>query len=212
MNFGDRSAATVARIYFGTVWRQHGAPMKIVSDRDPRFLDAFWKDLMRLTTPYNPRSDGQRAEHTNRVVEGMLRSFVDGNPEDWDLYSTNVEFAINDSLAQWRNRKLSKRWHVPLAVTERFYSGMQAGLPEADGGAPVAYPLQLPPRWRIHDVFAQHRLKPYVGGADAFASRRQPAIPEAVIVDGQREAHVDHILARRLRSSRGKEIVEWKVR
>jgi hypothetical protein len=316
INFGDSSAATIARIYFDTVWRQHGAPMKIVSDRDPRFQDAFWKELMRLmgvkvamTTPYNPRSDGQ-AEHTNRVVEDMLRSFVDDNPEDWDLYTTNVEFAINDSrsdvtgftpfelcygvspmsqldmfleaaqstdgrrkggvgtahewafrfssqlrdargrleLAQQRQRdlfdqrhgqreyavgdlvwveakhlteklmdrslcrKLSKRWHGPLAVTERFYSDMQAGLPEADRGAPVAYRLQLPPRWRIHDVFAQHRLKPYVGGADAFASRRQSAIPEAVIVDGQREAHVDRILARRVRVSRGKEIVEWKVR
>ncbi|KAK3235210.1 hypothetical protein CYMTET_54571 [Cymbomonas tetramitiformis] len=316
INFGDSSAATIARIYFDTVWRQHGAPMKIVSDRDPRFQDAFWKELMRLmgvkvamTTPYNPRSDGQ-AEHTNRVVEDMLRSFVDDSPEDWDLYATNVEFAINDSrsdvtgftpfelcygvspmsqldmfleaaqstdgrrkggvgtahewafrfssqlrdargrleLAQQRQRdlfdqrhgqreyavgdlvwveakhlteklmdrslcrKLSKRWHGPLAVTERFYSDMQAGLSEADRGAPVAYRLQLPPRWRIHDVFAQHRLKPYVGGADAFASRRQPAIPEAVIVDGQREAHVDRILARRVRISRGKEIVEWKVR
>ncbi|KAK3233118.1 hypothetical protein CYMTET_56569 [Cymbomonas tetramitiformis] len=103
MNFGDSSAATVARIYFDTVWRQHGAPMKIVSDRDPRFQDTFWKELMRLmgvkvamTTPYNPRSDGQ-AEHTNRVEEDMLRSFVEDNPESWDLYATNVEFAINDS-------------------------------------------------------------------------------------------------------------------
>ncbi|KAK3269402.1 hypothetical protein CYMTET_22158 [Cymbomonas tetramitiformis] len=103
MNFGDSSAQTVARIYFDVVWRQHGAPMKIVCDRDPRFQDSFWRELMRLmgvrvasTTPYNPRSDGQ-AEHTNRVVEHMLRSFVGANPDDWDLYMTNVEFAINDS-------------------------------------------------------------------------------------------------------------------
>ncbi|KAK3282053.1 hypothetical protein CYMTET_10181 [Cymbomonas tetramitiformis] len=104
MNFGDSSAQTVARIYFDVVWRQHGAPMKIVCDRDPRFQDSFWRELMRLmgvrvasTTPYNPRSDGQ-AEHTNRVVEDMLRSFVGANPDDWDLfYMTNVEFAINDS-------------------------------------------------------------------------------------------------------------------
>ena len=316
LNFGDSSAKTIARIYFDTVWRQHGAPMKLVSDRDPRFQDAFWQELMRLmgvkvamTTPYNPRSDGQ-AEHTNRVIEDMLRSFVDANPMDWDLYTTNVEFAINDSrsdvtgftpfelcygvspmsqldmfveaaqstggrrkggegtahewafrfssqlrdarsrleLAQQRQRdhfdqrhgqreyavgdlvwieakhltekvmdrslcrKLSKRWHGPVPVTERFYSDMQASVPEADRGAPVAYRLRLPPHWRIHDVFAQHRLKPYVGGADAFASRERPAAPEAVVVDGQREAHVEKILARRVRISRGKEIEEWKVR
>ncbi|KAK3283724.1 hypothetical protein CYMTET_8584 [Cymbomonas tetramitiformis] len=304
MNFGDSSAQTVARIYFDVVWRQHGAPMKIVCDRDPRFQDSFWRELMRLmgvrvasTTPYNPRSDGQ-AEHTNRVVEDMLRSFVGANPDDWDLYMTNVEFAINDSrsdvtgftpfelcygvspmsqldlfleaaalpgsarrkggvgtahemaakfssqlrdargrleLAQQRQReqfdrrhkqhkyavgdlvwiearhltekvmdralcrKLDKRWHGPVPVVECFYSDLQAELAEADRGAPVAYRLALPPRWRIHDVFAQHRLKPCVSGMDEFASRAQLPVPDPVMVDGQAEAHVDKILAYRVR-------------
>ncbi|KAK3264125.1 hypothetical protein CYMTET_27115 [Cymbomonas tetramitiformis] len=316
MNFGDSSAAVVARIYFDSVWRLHGAPMKIVSDRDPRFQDAFWQELMRLmgvkvarTTPYNPRSDGQ-AEHNNRVIEDMLRSFVDANVEDWDLYTTNVEFAINDSrsestgftpfelvfgfsplsqldlfleaaqstagrrtggvgtahevaakfssqlrdarqrleLAQQRQReqfdrrhgqreyavgdlvwieakhltekvmdrsicrKLTKRWHGPVPVTERFFSDMQMTMPEADRGAPVAYRLRLPPHWRIHDVFAQHRLKPYTSGQDAFAARDHLAVPEEVVVDGEKEAHVERILARRVRSIRGKEVEEWKVR
>jgi hypothetical protein len=316
MNFGDSSAAVVARIYFDSVWRLHGAPMKIVSDRDPRFQDAFWQELMRLmgvkvarTTPYNPRSDGQ-AEHSNRVIEDMLRSFVDANVEDWDLFTTNVEFAINDSrsestgftpfelvfgfsplsqldlfleaaqstagrrtggvgtahevavkfssqlrdarqrleLAQQRQReqfdrrhgqreyavgdlvwieakhltekvmdrsicrKLTKRWHGPVPVTERFFSDIQMTMPEADRGAPVAYRLRLPPHWRIHDVFAQHRLKPYTSGQDAFAARDHLAVPEEVVVDGQKEAHVERILARRVRSVRGKEVEEWKVR
>ncbi|KAK3276308.1 hypothetical protein CYMTET_15607 [Cymbomonas tetramitiformis] len=317
MNFGDSSAQTVARIYFDVVWRQHGAPMKIVCDRDPRFQDSFWRELMRLmgvrvasTTPYNPRSDGQ-AEHTNRVVEDMLRSFVGANPDDWDLYMTNVEFAINDSrsdvtgftpfelcygvspmsqldlfleaatlpgsarrkggvgtahemavkfssqlrdargrleLAQQRQReqfdrrhkqhryavgdlvwiearhltekvmdralcrKLGKRWHGPVTVVECFYSDLQAELAEADRGAPVAYRLALPPHWRIHDVFAQHRLKPYVSGMDEFASRAQLPVPDPVMVDGQAEAHVDKILAYRVRMVKGKSVEEWKVR
>ncbi|KAK3246034.1 hypothetical protein CYMTET_44420 [Cymbomonas tetramitiformis] len=254
-----------------------------------------------MTTPYIPRSDGQ-AEHTDRVVEDMLISFVEDNPESWDLYATNVEFAINDSrndvtgftpfelwcgvspmsqldifseaaqlhsgrrkggvgtalewasrfssqlrdarskleLAQRRQRgafdqrhtqreyavgdlvwieakhlteklmdralcrKLSKRWHGPVAVTERFYSDLQAEMPEADRGAPVAYRLKLPPYWRVHDVFAQHRLKPYTGGEDTFALRQQTVTPEAVVVDGQKEAHVEKILSRRVRVSRGK--------
>jgi hypothetical protein len=318
MNFGDSSAQSVARIYFDTVWRQHGAPMKIICDRDPRFQDAFWKELMRLmgvkvasTTPYNPRSDGQ-AEHTNRVVEDMLRSFVGANPEDWDLFATNVEFAINDSrsdvtgftpfelcygvspmsqldmfveaaqyqpagsgrrkggvgtahematrfssqlrdarsrleLAQQRQRaqfdqrhghreyavgdmvliearhlteklmdrklcrKLAKRWHGPVPVVERFYSDIQAALPEADRGAPVAYRLMLPKHWRVHDVFAQHRLKPFVAGSGEFAARKHIPIPEKVIVDGQAEAYVDKILAYRVRPVKGKQIEEWKV-
>ncbi|KAK3257897.1 hypothetical protein CYMTET_33030, partial [Cymbomonas tetramitiformis] len=59
---------------------------------DTKFVkDAFWQELIRLmgvkvarTTPYNPRLDGQ-AEGTNRVVEDMLRSFMDANAADWDL-------------------------------------------------------------------------------------------------------------------------------
>eukprot|EP00854_Cymbomonas_tetramitiformis_P030234 gene30234-biopygen31512 len=282
------SAQTVARIYFDTVWRQHGDPMKIVCDRDSRFQDAFWKELMRLmgvrvasTTPYNPRSDGQ-AEHTNKVIEDMLRSFVGANPEDWDRYASNVEFAINDSrsdvtgftpfelcygvsrtvcprwICSWRQLSLpvcdakegsgsgnsstgdtlteseyavgdlvwvearhltekpmdrqlcrKKRWHGPLAVVERFHSDVQAALPETDRGAPVAYRLALPAHWRVHDVFAQHRLKPFVQGAEAFATRRQMPIPDPVMVDGQAEAYVEKILAYRVRRVRGKAVDEW---
>ena len=109
-------------------------------------------------------------------------------------------------------RKLGKRWHGPVPVVECFYSDLQAELAEADRGAPVAYRLALPPHWRIHDVFAQHRLKPYVAGTDEFATRAQPPVPDPVMVDGQAEAHVDKILAYRVRLVKGKSVIEkWKV-
>eukprot|EP00854_Cymbomonas_tetramitiformis_P034070 gene34070-biopygen9798 len=233
----DSSAEVIARIYFDHIWKLHGAPMKIVSDRDPRFQDATWKELMRLmgpkvasTTPYNPRSDGH-AEHTNRVVEDMLRSFVGSNPEDWDLWCANAEFAINDTRSDvtgftpfelvpghspmsqldlflqaatgqhskrkggedlvWvdakhltenimnreSSRKLGPRWHGPLLIIERFFSDQHRELPEIDRGAPVAYPHKLPPKWRIHDVFAQHCLKEYRTAEEAFALRQQMPTP-----------------------------------
>ncbi len=245
------------------------------------------------------------------MVEDILRSFVGSNPEDWDQWCTNVEFAINDTrsdvtgftpfelvlghspmsqldlflqaaagpstlrkggegtahelagkfaaqledarakleLAQQRQRaqfdqrhrtqnfqigdlvwvearhltenimnretyrKLSPRWHGPLAVTERFFSDQQRELPEPDRGAPVAYRLKLPPKWRIHDVFAQHRLKPYVSASGTFAKRQEKAVPAKVMVDGQAQSHVEKILARRVRTTKsGKEIEEFQVR
>ncbi|KAK3244613.1 hypothetical protein CYMTET_45781 [Cymbomonas tetramitiformis] len=51
------------------------------------------------TNPYNPRYDGH-AEHTNRVVKDMLRSFVDDRLDDWDLWCINPEFAIIDSQSE----------------------------------------------------------------------------------------------------------------
>ncbi|KAK3258010.1 hypothetical protein CYMTET_32924 [Cymbomonas tetramitiformis] len=103
MLYSDSSAEQVARMYFDHVWRLHGAPMKIVCDRDSRFRDQFHQELHRLmgvqvasTTPYHPQGDGQ-AEHTNHTVERMLRAYVDANQLDWDLWCTPVEYAINDS-------------------------------------------------------------------------------------------------------------------
>eukprot|EP00854_Cymbomonas_tetramitiformis_P008702 gene8702-biopygen8848 len=170
--------------------------MKIVSDRNPRFQDALWKELMllmgvkmamrakvvmRMTTPYNPLSmlrDAQiRLELAQQRQQDLFyqrhgqREYAVGDLV-WVEAKHLTEKLMNRSLC----RKLSKRWHGPLAVTERFYSDLQAGLPEADRGAPVAYRLQLPPGWRMCDVFAQHRLKPYMDGAATFASRRQLTI------------------------------------
>ena len=48
MLYAVSSAAQVARMYFDQVWRLHGAPMKIVCDRDSRFRDEMHLELHRL--------------------------------------------------------------------------------------------------------------------------------------------------------------------
>eukprot|EP00854_Cymbomonas_tetramitiformis_P028408 gene28408-biopygen29502 len=103
MTYDDSSAETVVRLYMDTVWRLHGAPMKIVCVRSPRFRDAMHMEFQRLmgvkvatTTPYHPQSDEQ-AERTNHTVERMLRSYAADNQEDWDLWIAPAEYAINDS-------------------------------------------------------------------------------------------------------------------
>ncbi|KAK3234323.1 hypothetical protein CYMTET_55424 [Cymbomonas tetramitiformis] len=144
MNFGDSSAQTVARIYFDVIWRQHGAPMKIVLEL---------------------AQQRQREQFDKRHTD---REYAVG-----DLVWVDARHLTEKLMDRQLCRKLAKRWHGPLAVTERFHSDLQAALPEADRGAPVAYRLALPAHWRVHDVFAQHRLKPFVHGAKAFASRQQ---------------------------------------
>ena len=104
LKYGKAGGAEVARLFFDNIWRLHGAPRKIVTDRDSRFTTAFWNTLNRLmgvqvnmTTAYNPRGDGQ-SENTNRTVESILRKFVNHRQTNWDTKLSAVEYAINDSV------------------------------------------------------------------------------------------------------------------
>lgn len=64
------------------VFRHHGLPDNIVSDRDPRFTSAFWFRLFELpgtrlsmSTAAHPETDGQ-TERVNRVLGDVLRSYA----------------------------------------------------------------------------------------------------------------------------------------
>ena len=57
----DYSAAQVPELFFREVFKLHGLPKTIVSDRDSRFTGAFWQELFRLagaelatSTSYHP--------------------------------------------------------------------------------------------------------------------------------------------------------------
>ena len=78
LNFKGSSAEAVARLYVDNVWRLHGMPMKMYSDRDSRFTSAFWKEVSRLTgmmsgmtTAYHPQGNGG-AERPNQTMEQIL--------------------------------------------------------------------------------------------------------------------------------------------
>ncbi|KAK3265654.1 hypothetical protein CYMTET_25678 [Cymbomonas tetramitiformis] len=105
MTYSASLAEVVVKLFMDTVCKLHGAPMNVVCNRDPRFRDAMAQEFVRLmgvkvasNTPYHPQSDGQ-AERSNHTVERMLRCYVVENQEDWDLWVTPVEYAIDDSAS-----------------------------------------------------------------------------------------------------------------
>lgn len=59
------SAQQVAQLFLDNVYRLHGMPTHIVSDRDRIFTSTFWRELFRLaqvqrnmSSAYHPQSDG----------------------------------------------------------------------------------------------------------------------------------------------------------
>jgi hypothetical protein len=102
--FDGSSAQVVARIFIDSIWRLHGCPSKLISDRDPRFTSAFWQSVSQqlgirhsCTSAYNPAADGQ-SEVTNRTLEQILRAYTGPRQNDWDLRLPTAEFAMNDAV------------------------------------------------------------------------------------------------------------------
>lgn len=80
------SAVKVAQVYMDQVYKLHGSPKSIISDRDKVLVSSFWTKLMRiegvqlkLSTAYHPQTDGQ-SEVLNRCLEGYLRCICHDTP------------------------------------------------------------------------------------------------------------------------------------
>jgi len=59
-------AEGLARLFRDNIWKLHGLPESIVSDRGPQFVAEFMKELnkmlgieTRLSTAFHPQTDGQ---------------------------------------------------------------------------------------------------------------------------------------------------------
>jgi len=97
----DFSASQVEYLFFREVFRLHGLPKTIVSDRDSRFMSIFWQELFQLvgivltpSTRYHPQTDGQ-TEIVNKWVEGYLRNYVSGQQKAWVRWIYLGEYCYN---------------------------------------------------------------------------------------------------------------------
>jgi hypothetical protein len=93
----------VADQYIDEVFRLHGTPLKLISDRDTKLTSGFWKRLTErlgiksaMSTAYHAQTDGQTER--NKTLEEMLRHFISPLMNDWDSYLAMLEFAYNSSV------------------------------------------------------------------------------------------------------------------
>ena len=102
--FTTLSAAGTARLFVQHVWKLHGIPRKVVSNRGPQFVAEFTQELYRIlgiriaaTTAYHPQGDGQM-EWVNQELEQYLRLFVNQRQDDWTDLLHLAEFQYNNHI------------------------------------------------------------------------------------------------------------------
>jgi transposase InsO family protein len=200
---GTCNAEEVARLYTRYIWKLHGLPRTIVSDRGPQFIALFWKHLTRrlqitnlLSTAHHPETDGQ-TERINAVLERYLRAYVSYLQDDWVDWLPLAEFATNSVQ--------SETTHVsPFFANYGFHPRMgfepvsPVSLPATLDAEKFARQMQAITEFvRTEIVSAQARYE------DQANRRRQPA----------RRYHVGQYVwldARNIKTLRPQKKLDWK--
>ncbi|GJW51736.1 retrotransposon-related protein [Tanacetum coccineum] len=95
------TASDVAKLFLNNIYKLHGLPKVIVSDRDKVFISHFWQSLFKvlkvqlhLSTAYHPQTDGQ-TEVVNRSLGCYLRCMTGEKPKEWVDWLPLAEFWYN---------------------------------------------------------------------------------------------------------------------
>jgi hypothetical protein len=77
----DKTATDLVRICLKDVWKFHGLPSNIVSDRNSRFTSVFCcmsaealAIRLKMSLPFHPQMDGQK-ERVNQMLECYLQNY-----------------------------------------------------------------------------------------------------------------------------------------
>ena len=99
-------AKHMANMFMFHIFKHHGLPSSIISDRDPRMTSLFWKGLfenlgtkLNFSSAYHPQTDGQ-SEILNSIVLDLLKSYVGevAQRNQWEQYLPLVEYAYNNTV------------------------------------------------------------------------------------------------------------------
>jgi len=98
------SAEGLARLFRDNVWKLHGLPESIVSDRGPQFAAGIMQKLNRmlgikskLSMAFHSQTNGQM-ERVNQELEQYLRMFIDHRQKQWPDWLGTAEFAYNNKM------------------------------------------------------------------------------------------------------------------
>jgi len=96
------SVEGLARLFRDNMWKLHGLPESIISDRGPQFAAGLMRELnemlgikSKLSMAFHPQTDGQ-IERVNQELEQYLRMFINHRQEQWPEWLGTAEFVYNN--------------------------------------------------------------------------------------------------------------------
>jgi len=97
-------------VFISNIFKVHGFPDFIISDRGSQFTSGFWNRLCNLldiahslSISNNPETDGQ-TERMNGIMEQYLRCFINERQNNWVDFLPFPEFDYNNTLHQSINQ------------------------------------------------------------------------------------------------------------
>jgi len=102
----EMDARQFSELFMREIFRLHGLPKDIITDRGSRFTSDLWKETTkqlgierRLSTPFHPQTDGQ-TERTKSTLEQYLRAYVNYQQDNWKELLPMAEFAYNNGYQE----------------------------------------------------------------------------------------------------------------
>jgi len=103
------SAVDTASAFMEIIYRFHGLPNEILSDRGTQFTSKFWLAIcqcfnieMKFSSPFHHQTNGL-TERVNSVVEQYLRCYANYKGSDWKKYLYLAEFSYNNAVQESSN-------------------------------------------------------------------------------------------------------------
>ncbi|KAI3376164.1 hypothetical protein L3Q82_016689 [Scortum barcoo] len=201
------SAKETAELMLTHVFRLHGLPVDVVSDRGPQFTSIFWREFCvlvgasaSLSSGFHPQSNGQ-TERMNQELETALRCMASQHPSSWSQAAPcaygfqpplfpDLEEEVSCPSVQAFIRRCRRTWTQARAALLRSSDRIIN---------PVAIRLKLPRSMRVHPTFHVSRIKPVC--ESPLCPPTPPPPPPRIIDEGP--AYSIHRLLRSRRLEEG---------
>ena len=115
------SSEEITKIYWDEIWKLHGVPKAILSNKEPQFASRFMEDLMKalgtkriLSIAYHPQTDEQ-TKWINQEISTYLWYYVNYQQDNWTEWLVAVEF-------QYNNKKHAATGQTPFKLNFGYHS------------------------------------------------------------------------------------------